>query len=151
MTFPPVRAAPVEGGLHLCEISLPQRHQGTKKTQIFHSPKNVRILPSICGRFVYSRSPRPDSAKRYENPARRTACRNTDEFPVPITAALIGGLMACPGKGLRLRECGSALCLALECFQGVIFERRDTSARPVCRDGATNKELARKPSRGAWT
>ncbi len=47
-------------------------------------------------------------------------------------------------KGLSFAECDSALCLALECFQGVIFERRDTPARPVCRDGAMNKELARK-------
>ena len=29
----------------------------------------------------------------------RTACRNTDEFPVPATAALIGRLMVFPRNG----------------------------------------------------
>jgi hypothetical protein len=32
------------------------------------------------------------------NPARGTARRNTDEFPVPVTAALIGRLPAFPEK-----------------------------------------------------
>jgi len=32
----------------------------------------------------------PDSAKTYENPGRETACRKMDEFPVPVTPALIG-------------------------------------------------------------
>jgi hypothetical protein len=52
----------------------------------------VRILPPISARFVRSRSPRPDSAKTYGNLVLETACRNTDEFPVPVTAALIGRL-----------------------------------------------------------
>jgi len=43
----------------------------------------ARILPPISGRFIRSRSLRTDSAKTYENPARGTACRNTDEFPGP--------------------------------------------------------------------
>jgi hypothetical protein len=37
-----------------------------------------------------SRSLSPDSAKTCGNPVRRTARRKTDEFPVPVTAALIG-------------------------------------------------------------
>jgi hypothetical protein len=56
----------------------------------------VRILPPISGRLIRSRRPRPHSAKTYENPVRRTACRNTDEFPVPAAAALIGGLTVMP-------------------------------------------------------
>jgi hypothetical protein len=61
-------------------------------------PKNVRILPPISGRFIRSRSPRPDSAKTYGNPVHGTACRNTDEFPVPVAAALIGGFSTFPKK-----------------------------------------------------
>src|SRR5580704_4258215 len=52
--------------------------------------KNVRFLPSGSGRFIRFRRLRLDSAKRYENPARKSACRNTDEFPVSVTAALMG-------------------------------------------------------------
>jgi hypothetical protein len=37
--------------------------------------------------------PEADSCKTYGNPVRRTACRKTDEFPVLVTGALIGGLM----------------------------------------------------------
>jgi hypothetical protein len=44
--------------------------------------------------FVRSRSLRRHSAKSYENPAHGTASRNTDDFPVPVTAALIGGFSA---------------------------------------------------------
>jgi hypothetical protein len=54
--------------------------------------KNVRILPPISRLFVRSRSLRPDSVKTYENPARGVACRNTDELPAPVSAALIGRL-----------------------------------------------------------
>jgi hypothetical protein len=98
MTVPPVRAAPVEGGLHLCEIFLPQRHQGTKKTQISRSPKTVGFLPPFSGRLIRSRSPRPDSVKTYGNLVHGTAYRNTDEFPMPVTAARIGRLMALPER-----------------------------------------------------
>src|ERR1700676_5416704 len=66
--------------------------------------KKVRILPPISARFVRSGSVSFDSAKTYENPVRGTACRNTDEFPVPVTAALIGPFLACPRKGMRLWE-----------------------------------------------
>jgi len=52
--------------------------------------KNVRILPTISARFVRSSSLSPHSAKTYENPVRETACRKTDEFPVPARATLIG-------------------------------------------------------------
>jgi hypothetical protein len=60
------------------------------------SSTNVRILPPLSARFVRSRSSRPHSAKTYENPARGTACRITDEFTWPATTAFIGGLMAFP-------------------------------------------------------
>jgi hypothetical protein len=40
-----------------------------------------------------------DSAKTYGNLVRRTMFRKTDEFPVPVTAALIGDLMAFPKNG----------------------------------------------------
>jgi hypothetical protein len=53
--------------------------------------ENVRILPPISAHFVRSHRLRPDSAKTYGNLVHGTACRNTDEFPVPVTAALIGG------------------------------------------------------------
>jgi hypothetical protein len=59
----------------------------------------VGFLRPISARFVRSGSLSLDSAKTYENPVRRTACRKTDEFSVPVTAALIGGLMAIPEKG----------------------------------------------------
>jgi hypothetical protein len=62
------------------------------KPSLIRMPKNVRFLPPISGRLIRSRGPRPDSAKTYGNPVRRTACRKTDEFPVPVTATLIGGL-----------------------------------------------------------
>jgi hypothetical protein len=60
--------------------------------------ENVRILLRISGRFIRTHSLRPHSAKTYENPVRGTACRNTDEFPVPVAAALIDGFSACPRK-----------------------------------------------------
>jgi len=50
----------------------------------------VRIVPLISGRFLRYSDLRPDSAKRSGNPARRTAYRNMDDFPVPLAAALIG-------------------------------------------------------------
>jgi hypothetical protein len=65
----------------------------------FGAPENVRILPPISERFVRSRRLRPHSAKTYGNPVHGTACRKTDEFPVPIPAALIGRLMAFPKNG----------------------------------------------------
>jgi hypothetical protein len=34
----------------------------------------------------------------------RSVCRKTDEFPVPATAALIGGFLVRPGKGMSLTE-----------------------------------------------
>jgi hypothetical protein len=52
--------------------------------------KNVRILLPISGRLIHSRSPRPDSAKMHGNSVRRIAYRKTDEFPVPVTVAVIG-------------------------------------------------------------
>jgi hypothetical protein len=55
------------------------------------SSKNVRILPSISGRFDRSRRLRPDSAKTRENPVHEKTRHKTDEYPVPVTAALIGG------------------------------------------------------------
>jgi hypothetical protein len=64
-----------------------------------HESKNVRILPPISGRFVRSQAEAHISAKTYENPARGTACQKTDEFSAPVTAAIIGRLMACPQKG----------------------------------------------------
>jgi hypothetical protein len=60
----------------------------------------VRILPPISERLIRAHSLRPLSAKTHENPARRIACRNTYEFPVPVTAAIIGRFSACPGKRL---------------------------------------------------
>jgi len=65
---------------------------------------NVRILPPISARFVRSRSLRPHSAKTYENPAHGTACRKTVEFPVPVTAALIGGFNGIAGNRLRIQD-----------------------------------------------
>jgi hypothetical protein len=41
---------------------------------------------------------RPDSVKTYGNLARGTARRNTDGFPEPAEASLIGRLMAIPRK-----------------------------------------------------
>ena|ERR1700730_6375773 len=38
--------------------------------------------------------PEPHSAKTYGNPVCGTECRKTDEFPVPVTAALIGRFSA---------------------------------------------------------
>jgi hypothetical protein len=61
-------------------------------------PKKVRILPPVSGRFDRSRRSRLDSAKTFRNLVLETACRKTDEFPVPVRAALIGGLMAIPEK-----------------------------------------------------
>jgi hypothetical protein len=72
--------------------------------------KNVRILPPIAGRFVRSRSLRPDSVKTYENPAREPACRKTNDFPASVAAALIGPLMTCPRKGLRLWDRKACVC-----------------------------------------
>jgi hypothetical protein len=68
------------------------------------APRNVRILPPISKRFDRSRSPRPDFAKTYGCPAHRTPCRNTDEFPGPGPAALIGPFNATNGKGLSFAE-----------------------------------------------
>src|SRR5580704_19370660 len=62
------------------------------KPSLIRMPKNVRFLPPISGRLIRSRGPRPESAKTYGHPVRRTACRQADEFPVPVTATLIGGL-----------------------------------------------------------
>jgi hypothetical protein len=47
-----------------------------------------------------------DSAKTYGYLGHRTACRKTCDFPGRAEASLIGPLMACPGKRLRLRESG---------------------------------------------
>jgi hypothetical protein len=52
----------------------------------FSSP-NVRILPPISERLTVSRSPRPDSAKTYENPARGTVYRKTCDFPARADVA----------------------------------------------------------------
>jgi hypothetical protein len=41
-------------------------------------------------RLAHSCSLGPHSAKTYGNLVRGTACRNTDEFPVPVREALIG-------------------------------------------------------------
>src|ERR1700676_1499669 len=66
------------------------------------SPKNVRILPPISERLIRSRSPRPHSAKTYENPAHGTACRNTCECPVGgVNYRSIDGVS---GKGLSFPE-----------------------------------------------
>jgi hypothetical protein len=65
--------------------------------------KTVGFPPPISERLIRSRRQSPHSAKTYGNLGHRTACRKTDEFPEPA-AALIGGLMACPGNGLRLRK-----------------------------------------------
>jgi hypothetical protein len=40
----------------------------------------------------------PDSAKTDGNLVHGSACRNTDDFLVPVTAALIGRLMTFPRK-----------------------------------------------------
>jgi hypothetical protein len=52
--------------------------------------RNVRILPPISGvlptHAAWDRIP----PKTYGNQVRGTACRNTDEFPVPVREALIG-------------------------------------------------------------
>jgi hypothetical protein len=58
--------------------------------------EKVRIVPPISARVVRSRRLSLDSAKTYEYPARGTVCRNTDEFPVPVTAALIGRFVTIP-------------------------------------------------------
>jgi hypothetical protein len=91
-------------------MSSPEAHVRERRAEaepawrdITSGSENVRILSPISHRFVRSRSPRPDSAKTYENPVRGAACRNTDEFPVPVTAALIGRLIARPRKGLNER------------------------------------------------
>jgi hypothetical protein len=60
------------------------------------TPKDVRILPPI----FRSRDRRhSDSHKTYGNPEHGTACRKTDDFPGPVTAALNGRLMAFREKG----------------------------------------------------
>jgi hypothetical protein len=59
-------------------------------------PQILRILPPISGRLIRSHGPRPHSAKTYGNLVLETACRKTDEFPVPATTAVIGPLMAFP-------------------------------------------------------
>jgi hypothetical protein len=51
------------------------------------------------GRFSRSYHLRPDSAKSYGNSVRRITYRNTDEFSVLVTAALIGRFTAFPEKG----------------------------------------------------
>jgi hypothetical protein len=86
-----IRSEPVEGRFGEAEV-LRQERLGVwpiKSVRLnndnylpfFNRP--ARILPPISGRFIRSRSLRTDSAKTYENPARGTACRNTDEFPGP--------------------------------------------------------------------
>ncbi len=45
--------------------------------------ENVPNSPPISGRFIRSRRPGPDSAKRHGNPVRRTGYRNMCEIPVP--------------------------------------------------------------------
>jgi hypothetical protein len=62
-------------------------------------PKNVGFLPPSSARFVPSRSLRSDSAKTCGNPVLRTARRKTDEFPVLVAAALIGGWMESTENG----------------------------------------------------
>jgi hypothetical protein len=57
-------------------------------------PKKVRFTPRPELIFLIGRRAGRDSGITYEFPARGRQCRNTDEFPVPVTAALIGRLMA---------------------------------------------------------
>ena len=91
-----------------------QRRSRARKQQRRLSPSsyreaissNVRFMPPISGRFVRSHRLRPDSAKTYGDLVLETACRKTDEFPVPVTAALIGPFLTRSQKGLRFWEKG---------------------------------------------
>jgi hypothetical protein len=56
--------------------------------------KNVGFLPLLLRRFDRRHSIAPDSAKAYENPTRRTASRNTHEFPVPADQSVFLLLLA---------------------------------------------------------
>jgi hypothetical protein len=64
-----------------------------------NSAENVRILPPISGRLIRSRRPEAGFRQKRWQFGTRSVCRNTDEFPVPGTAALIGGLMSTAEKG----------------------------------------------------
>lgn len=71
----------------------------------FELESRKRSNSAADSRALYPRhSLRPDSAKTSENPARGAACRNTDEFPVPASAALIGRLFTSRRKGLSFTE-----------------------------------------------
>jgi hypothetical protein len=63
-----------------------------------NSGKTFEFRRPPPGIFGPSSRYRPDSGKRHGNPARGTACRNTDEFPVPELPSFIGGLMALSKK-----------------------------------------------------
>jgi hypothetical protein len=69
-------------------------------------PNNVRISPSAVGHFACFCRLTPYSAKTYGNPARGIVCRNTDDFPGPVTVSFIGPFLARPRKGMRLPESG---------------------------------------------
>jgi hypothetical protein len=58
------------------------------------SEEPLDLRRPISARFAGSRHLCPHSHITNGNPVRRTACRTTDAFPVAVTAALIGGLMA---------------------------------------------------------
>jgi hypothetical protein len=64
----------------------------------------VGFLASLLRRFDRRHTIAPDSAKTYGNLVHGTACRNTDDFPGPAEASLIGRLMAFLEKGSRFRE-----------------------------------------------
>jgi transposase len=68
-----------------------------QEADFFNRP--VRFLTSLLRRFDCHHPSAPDSAKTEGNPARGTAYRKTDDFPVPVTAALIGRFVAFPKNG----------------------------------------------------
>jgi hypothetical protein len=60
-------------------------------------------VPPISGRLIRSRRLMLDSVKTYGNLVLEAACQKTDDFPGPVRAALIGGLMAFP-ENVRVSE-----------------------------------------------
>jgi hypothetical protein len=68
-----------------------QPEQAAQATATFADrPEIVRLTPPISGGLIRARGLRPDSAQTNGNLVDGTTCRNTDEFPVLATAALIG-------------------------------------------------------------
>jgi hypothetical protein len=75
---------------------------------------SARLFTRISWRFDRRHTITADSQKANGNSVRKTACRKTDEFPVPATAALIGAFFGASPRAYGQRVVQTIGCLNFE-------------------------------------